>query len=93
MQPDMDESLQGKELIELAHESFEISSNSTETLTWNDESDPENPYNWPVYKNWSLTCLAAFTTFLTMMTGTFMTVAHFKTPDAFNIDKTAFPHS
>lgn len=79
--------------VELSRESFNISINSTEFLSWNGDNDPENPYNWPTTKKWALTCLAAFTTFLTMMNGTIITVAHFEISELFNIDETTFPHS
>ncbi|KAJ5763415.1 hypothetical protein N7533_002096 [Penicillium manginii] len=88
-----DESLQSKAPVELTQESFNINNSSTETLAWKDEHDPENPYNWPVTKKWALTYIAAFMTFLTMMNGTIITVAHFEISDTFNVDETAFPHS
>jgi MFS family permease len=55
--------------------------------------DPEHPYNWPVSRKWTLTILAAFTTFISMMNGTIITVAHFGISEQFNVDETTFPHS
>lgn len=74
-----------------------ISSESTgmdmNTLSWNGPYDAENPFNWPVTRKWALTCLAAFTTFLTMVNGTIITVAHFEITEFFDINETAFPYS
>ncbi|KAL3477734.1 major facilitator superfamily domain-containing protein [Aspergillus californicus] len=70
-----------------------IEGHGTNTLSWNDPDDPENPYNWPTPRKWILTYLAAFTTFLTMMNGTIITVAHVEISELFNISETAFPHS
>ncbi|KAJ5355333.1 uncharacterized protein N7496_012545 [Penicillium cataractarum] len=91
MKPYREEALRSRERIDLGHEC--LSNSSSETLAWKDERDPENPYNWTLIKKWALTCLAAFTTYLTMMNGTIITVAHFEISEAFNIDETTFLHS
>ncbi|EHA28292.1 hypothetical protein ASPNIDRAFT_43398 [Aspergillus niger ATCC 1015] len=65
----------------------------TATLSWDDDNDPENPYNWSVGRKWTLTCLAAFTTFLAMMNGTIITVAHFEISEHFHVNEDAFPNS
>ncbi|KAL4930806.1 Aldehyde/histidinol dehydrogenase [Aspergillus undulatus] len=62
-------------------------------LSWNGHDDPKNPYNWPVSRQWALTCLAAFATFLTMMNGTIITVGHFDIAEQFNVSETAFPNT
>ncbi|KAJ5579040.1 hypothetical protein N7450_007907 [Penicillium hetheringtonii] len=84
---------QDKEPIQLSQESFNSGSSSMESRSWHDGNDPENPYNWSINKKWALTCLAAFTTFLTMMNGTIITVAHVEISEVFNVNETAFPHS
>ncbi|KAJ5521008.1 hypothetical protein N7463_001461 [Penicillium fimorum] len=63
------------------------------TPSWNGHDDPENPFNWPVSRKWALTCLAAFTTFLTMMNGTIITVPHFEISEIFSVTETVFPNS
>ncbi|KAJ0421160.1 major facilitator superfamily domain-containing protein [Aspergillus carlsbadensis] len=55
--------------------------------------DLEHPYNWPVSRKWTLTILAALATFLSMMNGTIITVAHLDISEQFNVDETTFPHS
>lgn len=74
-------------------ESFNISEAQSSELSWDGENDPENPYNWPVSRKWALACLAAFTTFLSMMNGTIITVAHFEISERFNVTETSFPNS
>ncbi|KAL5051817.1 hypothetical protein BDW71DRAFT_193353 [Aspergillus fruticulosus] len=63
------------------------------SLSWDGDHDPGNPFNWPILRKWALTYLAAMTSFLTMMNGTIITVAHFEIAELFNIDETAFPHT
>ncbi|CAG8909173.1 unnamed protein product [Penicillium egyptiacum] len=63
------------------------------TPSWNGQDDPENPFNWPVSRKWALTCLAAFTTFLTMMNGTIITVAHFEISEIFSVTEATSPNS
>ncbi|KAL4968844.1 Aldehyde/histidinol dehydrogenase [Aspergillus stella-maris] len=63
------------------------------SLSWHGHDDPDNPYNWPVSRQWTLTCLAAFATFLTMMNGTIITVGHFDIAELFDISETAFPNT
>lgn len=74
-------------------EFLESNGSNASTLTWKGHNDPENPYNWPVARKWTLTCLAAFTTFLTMMNGTIITVAHFEITEHFHVNEDTFPHS
>lgn len=72
---------------------FESPGSDTATLSWDDNGDPENPYNWPLSRKWTLTGLAAFATLLSMMNGTIITVAHFEITELFNVSDAAFPHS
>ncbi|CBF90241.1 putative MFS multidrug transporter [Aspergillus nidulans FGSC A4] len=63
------------------------------TLSWDGDHDPANPFNWSISRKWAVTYLAALISFLTMMNGTIITVAHFEIAELFNIDETAFPHT
>ncbi|KAL4975397.1 major facilitator superfamily domain-containing protein [Aspergillus desertorum] len=63
------------------------------TLSWDGDHDPGDPFNWPIARKWALTYLAAMSSFLTMMNGTIITVAHFEIAELFNIDETKFPHT
>ncbi|GKZ67838.1 hypothetical protein AnigIFM50267_002390 [Aspergillus niger] len=78
---------------EISNTMFASDESDTSTLSWDDDQDPKNPYNWPASRKWALTCLAAFATFLTMMNGTMATVAHFEFAEVFNINETSFPHT
>ncbi|KAL4757011.1 putative MFS multidrug transporter [Aspergillus foveolatus] len=80
-------------LAESSQDTFDSGASRTDTLAWDGHRDPENPYNWPISRKWALTCLAAFTTFLTMMNGTIITVAHLEISELFSIDESEFPHS
>ncbi|KAL2849935.1 major facilitator superfamily domain-containing protein [Aspergillus pseudoustus] len=71
----------------------QISTTDTHTSSANNGSHPDHPYNWPVSRKWALTILAAFTTFLSMMNGTIITVAHVAISEQFHVDESAFPHS
>lgn len=79
--------------LNVSQESFNSSENDTKALSWDGDHDSENPYNWPVAQKWALTCLAAFATFLSMMNGTIITVAHFEISERFNVTETSFPNS
>lgn len=80
-------------LAEFSQEFFRSNGSDASTFSWNGHYDPENPYNWPVARKWALTCLAAFATFLTMMNGTIITVAHFEITEHFHVNEETFPHS
>ncbi|KAJ5116277.1 hypothetical protein N7456_000625 [Penicillium angulare] len=69
------------------------SDSDTNTISWDGHQDPENPFNWPISRKWALTCLAAFTTFLTMMNGTIITVGHIEISDLFHVTEKSFPNS
>ncbi|KAL5335571.1 major facilitator superfamily domain-containing protein [Aspergillus crustosus] len=62
-------------------------------ISWKDDQDPENPYNWSPAQKWLLTSLATLATFLSMVNGTIITVAHEEINTEFNISDAAFPHS
>ncbi|KAL4948777.1 Aldehyde/histidinol dehydrogenase [Aspergillus filifer] len=72
---------------------FDSNESDMGSLSWHGHDDPDNPYNWPVSRQWTLTCLAAFATFLTMMNGTIITVGHFNIAELFDISETAFPNT
>ncbi|KAJ5340704.1 hypothetical protein N7541_009828 [Penicillium brevicompactum] len=79
--------------LNISLEPFNVSEDDTKPLSWDGDHDPENPYNWPVGRKWALTCLAAFATFLSMMNGTIITVAHFEISEVFSVTETSFPNS
>ncbi|CAG8177144.1 unnamed protein product [Penicillium nalgiovense] len=62
-------------------------------VSWDGPRDPENPYNWSLCEKWLLTALAVFATFMTMINGTIITVAHDPMNERFNISDANFPHS
>ncbi|KAJ5948762.1 hypothetical protein N7454_002069 [Penicillium verhagenii] len=64
-----------------------------EVVTWDSPEDPGNPYNWSLRQKWTLTYLASFTTFITMMNGTIITVAHEAINEEFGISDASFPNS
>ncbi|MCJ1251792.1 hypothetical protein MMC30_009030 [Trapelia coarctata] len=45
-----------------------------EEVKW-DDNDPEDPYNWPTRKKWSITLLTSGTGLVTLMSGTMMAPA------------------
>ncbi|CAI7630100.1 hypothetical protein N7533_004086 [Penicillium manginii] len=71
----------------------QVSARNITVVSWGDDNDPGNPYNWSLSQKWTLTALAAFTTFITMMNGTIITVAHEAINQEFNISDASFPHS
>ncbi|GKZ23803.1 hypothetical protein AbraIFM66951_005076 [Aspergillus brasiliensis] len=91
MAPSTEKHLQN--LIESPQDHLKCNESDTATLSWNGDNDPENPYNWSAGRKWTLTCLAAFTTFLAMMNGTIITVAHIEISEHFHINEETFPHS
>lgn len=62
-------------------------------VSWDGHNDPENPYNWSLPRKWALTALAVFTTFLTIMNGTIITVPHVEITEQFHVSEVTFPHS
>ncbi|KAF9889636.1 hypothetical protein FE257_007144 [Aspergillus nanangensis] len=63
-----------------------------EIVDWR-AADPENPIHWPNSRKWLVTVAALFTTFICMMNGTMITVAHEILDEQFNISEASFAHS
>ncbi|KAL4785574.1 major facilitator superfamily domain-containing protein [Aspergillus varians] len=87
------EQLQNPVLAKISPRVLDSTGSDMSTPSWDGHSDPENPYNWSITRKWTLTCLAAFATFLTMMNGTIITVAHIDITELFGISEAAFSHS
>ncbi|KAJ5134227.1 Major facilitator superfamily domain general substrate transporter [Penicillium atrosanguineum] len=68
-------------------------SRNVEVVDWDSPRDRGNPYNWPLRQKWTLTMLAVFATFITMVNGTIITVAHAVINDEFGISDASFPNS
>ncbi|KPI35462.1 putative transporter [Cyphellophora attinorum] len=66
---------------------------STLTLKWSTPNDPANPYNFSHRRKWLITALAVLATFVAMMNGTMITVAHEQTSEYFNYSDANFPNS
>jgi MFS family permease len=66
---------------------------STGSLKWSSTNDPDNPFNWPNKKKWTVSALAFLATFTSTMNGTMITVAHEQIGAAFNVGDTHFPNS
>ncbi|KAJ5630260.1 uncharacterized protein N7484_010360 [Penicillium longicatenatum] len=62
-------------------------------VTWDGPNDPDNPYNWPLRRKWTLTIMSGVITFLTMMNGTIITVAHNAISRDLHISDSSFPNS
>ncbi|OOQ83365.1 putative MFS multidrug transporter [Penicillium brasilianum] len=86
-------SSEGLKSYQVSHTISSSHESNLNMLSWDSDDDPKNPYNWPASRKWTLTCLAAFATFLAMMNGTIPTVAHLEISEAFNVNETSFPHS
>ncbi|OOO05135.1 major facilitator superfamily MFS_1 [Aspergillus oryzae] len=74
---------------ELEHEmaATQISDENPITVTWDGEHDSANPYNWSPAQKWTLTLLAVFTTYITMMNGTIITTAHAAITEEFHVSR------
>ncbi|KAJ5833305.1 hypothetical protein N7474_001616 [Penicillium riverlandense] len=62
-------------------------------VSWDGPRDPGNPYNWSHSRKWTVTILAVWLTFITMIDGTIITVAHDAINTEFNISDANFPNS
>lgn len=65
----------------------------TVVLDWEGDDDPENPFNWTQQKKWLATGLGLFATFISLVNGSIITVAHEAINEQFNVSDVAFPHS
>lgn len=74
-----------------------VAASSTEQevvlVDWNGPEDPENPYNWPQRKKVMVTAIALFATFVSMLNGSILTVAHNAINSEFKVSDEEFPHS
>lgn len=64
-----------------------------EIVDWDGPNDPENPFNWPTRKKWIITIVGLFSTFICLINGTIITVAHEAINEEFGISDAAFPNS
>ncbi|KAE8164278.1 major facilitator superfamily domain-containing protein [Aspergillus tamarii] len=62
------------------------------TICWNGPDDPQDPFNWPLWKKWWATGLGLLASFVCSMNGTILSVAHQDISEEFHISDTTFPH-
>ncbi|GKZ35722.1 hypothetical protein AbraIFM66950_006474 [Aspergillus brasiliensis] len=62
-------------------------------VDWDGPKDPQNPFNWPSSRKWLMTVTALTTTFVALMNGTIITVAHEAINEEFNVSDASFPNS
>ena len=62
-------------------------------IDWDDEHDPENPYNWSTTRKWLVTGVALLGTLLIPLNGTGITVAASEMNTYFNVSDAGFPNS
>lgn len=62
-------------------------------IGWFGADDPENPFNWPLRKKWTVSALAILAAFSICLNGTIITVAHVVINKQFKISDTSFPNS
>jgi len=62
-------------------------------VSWDGPNDPENPFNWSIWKKRTITLIALVATFTTLIDGTIITAAHEAINDEFNISDAHFPNS
>lgn len=62
-------------------------------LSWDGPDDPDNPFNWPIWKKRFVTFLALLATFTTLIDGTIITAAHEAINDEFGVSDAHFPNS
>lgn len=63
-----------------------------EIVEWN-TYDARNPYSWPEEKKVLLTAIALCATFIMMLNGTIITVAHGAIGEQFHVSDASFPNS
>ncbi|KAI1350024.1 major facilitator superfamily domain-containing protein [Xylaria sp. FL0043] len=62
-------------------------------VTWDGPDDPQDPFNWPLWKKWWAVGLGLLASFICSMNGSILTVAHKVIADEFNVSDEPFPHS
>ncbi|KAL5624176.1 hypothetical protein BROUX41_004236 [Berkeleyomyces rouxiae] len=62
-------------------------------VAWDGPSDPQDPFNWSPQKKWLATGLGLFATFISLVNGSIITVAHEAINDEFGVSDAHFPHS
>ncbi|KAJ9661282.1 hypothetical protein H2198_002025 [Neophaeococcomyces mojaviensis] len=60
---------------------------------WYGPNDPENPFNWSIWKKRIITLIALVATFTTLIDGTIITAAHEAINEEFHISDAHFPNS
>ena len=55
--------------------------------------NPDNPFNWPATKKWSVTLIACYVTFIVGFNATALTAAVSQTNATFDVSDAAFPNS
>ncbi|KIW29454.1 uncharacterized protein PV07_05268 [Cladophialophora immunda] len=65
----------------------------TDALRWTDEHDPENPFNWPATRRWSVVCLACYVTFIVGWNATTVSGAAIEIGEYFGVSDQSFPNS
>ncbi|KAE8373002.1 MFS general substrate transporter [Aspergillus bertholletiae] len=81
--------------IELArHSALENTTYSADItiIDWNEPDDPQDPFNWPLWKKWWATGLSLLESFVCSMNGTILSVAHQDISEEFHISDAKFPH-
>ncbi|KAI0968365.1 putative MFS multidrug transporter [Xylaria arbuscula] len=62
-------------------------------VTWDGPDDPQDPFNWPLWKKWWAVGLGLLASFICSVNGSILTVAHKAIAEEFNISDEPFPHS
>ncbi|KAK6828476.1 MFS multidrug transporter [Apiospora arundinis] len=62
-------------------------------VTWDGPDDPQDPFNWPLWKKWGVVGLGLVASFVCSMNGSILAVAHQAISEEFGISDQAFPHS
>ncbi|KAJ3567766.1 hypothetical protein NPX13_g6658 [Xylaria arbuscula] len=73
---------------------LELCPNTGATLvTWDGLDDPQDPFNWPLWRKWWAIGLGLVASFICSMNGSILSVAHTAISTEFNISDGQFPHS
>ncbi|KAI1305014.1 major facilitator superfamily domain-containing protein [Xylaria venustula] len=78
-----------------SHDGTAAPSHDTDAIfvTWDGPDDPQDPFNWPLWKKWWAVGLGLLASFICSMNGSILTVAHKAIAEEFNISDEPFPHS